>query len=220
MNAQPLASLTRIVRVLIMISVAISIFALMVRGILYYKLMTVDAEVDWGFPSEEFLRVLEVSQYAITVFTNLVFIYWIYRINKNLHALTDEPMQFTPAWSAGSFFVPIINFFRPYQVMKEIWQVSHKDASSTSALLKVWWGMWLISFFMARVSGRMMERAETADEVNRALSLFVVSDLLDAVKFVVMLLIVTQIWAAYRQNIDDEGLASDDENVYALPTSS
>jgi len=123
--------------------------------------------------------------------------------------LTSEPLRFTPGWCVGWFFVPFLNFFRPYQVMKEIWQVCHRDRQTVSGLLGGWWLLWLVSFMVARVAGLLMDQAQAVTEANQARLLFVGADLLDALKFGFMLAVVTRIWTAYCQNIDDEGLTSD-----------
>ena len=97
-----------------------------------------------------------------------------------------------------------MNFFRPYQVMQELWRVCHVSVSATSALLGGWWTLWLLSFAVARFASQALIRAETQDQANQALLLVVVADLLEFFKFVLMVLVLQQIWAAYCQNVDDE----------------
>jgi hypothetical protein len=46
------------------------------------------------------------------------------RANRNARALGATGMRFTPGWCVGWYFVPIMNLFRPYQAMKEIWMAS------------------------------------------------------------------------------------------------
>jgi Domain of unknown function (DUF4328) len=86
----------------------------------------------------------------------ILFCFWIHRANSNARALGAERMSFTPGWSVGWFFVPIMNIFRPYQVVREIWNSSGPSADSggndvsAPIVIKVWWGLWLISTFWFR----------------------------------------------------------------------
>jgi hypothetical protein len=63
-------------------------------------------------------------QVALFIVTGIVFLVWIHRANRNARALGAEGMQFTPGWSVGWFFVPIMSLWKPFQVMREIWQAS------------------------------------------------------------------------------------------------
>ncbi len=70
---------------------------------------------------ELIVGLLYVVAYIVTAIT---FLRWIHRANLNCHGFGAEGMKFTPGWSIGYYFIPILNFFKPYQAMKEIWKVS------------------------------------------------------------------------------------------------
>ncbi len=80
---------------------------------------------------------------------------WIYRASANAHAISDE-MTITPGWAVGSYFIPILNLFRPYQAMREIWLASHFrgnwHAESSPGLLIVWWSLWIGTAILGNVS--------------------------------------------------------------------
>jgi hypothetical protein len=57
------------------------------------------------------------------VLVECLFFFWIYFANKNCRNFTSN-MTYTPGFAVGCFFIPILNLFRPYQVMQEIWKVS------------------------------------------------------------------------------------------------
>ena len=48
---------------------------------------------------------------------------WIYRTNANAHSFGTGDMSITPGWAIGWYFIPIANLFKPYEGMKETWQV-------------------------------------------------------------------------------------------------
>ena len=91
------------------------------------------------------------------VTTALFFSLWTYRITKNLLPLDYRDQRFSPGWSVGWWFIPVLNLLRPYQVMKEIWQGSFPNAGAdrqpaplippTSLLLGWWWAAWLIGLW-------------------------------------------------------------------------
>lgn len=87
--------------------------------------------------------------------TAVSFLMWNYRVSLNLRALGASGQRFTPSWAVAWWFVPIMFFFRPYQVMAEIWRGSIPQTQRVSAnawkdgpvaaLLIWWWGLWLAS---------------------------------------------------------------------------
>lgn len=80
---------------------------------------------------------------------------WIWRTSTNAHGLAAG-MSITPGWAVGWFFIPFMNWVKPFESMKEVWQVSHDpDCWPTvpvPVLLRWWWGLWLASNFAANIS--------------------------------------------------------------------
>ena len=74
--------------------------------------------------SVDFMSVLLLLVYIPTV---VAFLMWIYRTARNLAPLESWGQRFSPAWVVGWWFVPIMGFFRPYQVMAEIWRGSDPE---------------------------------------------------------------------------------------------
>lgn len=112
-------------------------------------------------------NIVEIEQVQIVVdtlngiglaTTSITFFFWIFRASRNLQPLRVSDQRFSPRWSVIWWFVPFMWFFRPYQVVKEIWQRSDPNLefdSSTatkdlpgSPLLKWWWSAWLIGWFL------------------------------------------------------------------------
>ena len=72
---------------------------------------------------------------------------WTHRANHNARQLGACDMTFTPAWAAGWYFVPPGLLWKPFQVMKEVWQASTNPTDwrgrRGSPLLGWWWALWL-----------------------------------------------------------------------------
>lgn len=92
--------------------------------------------------------ILEITSLIVLV---VLFCAWLYRASCNSRALGIQDMRFSPFWAITWFFVPVANYFRPFQVISEIWKASNPTTQNnwkektTPLLIKVWWGTWLIS---------------------------------------------------------------------------
>ena len=81
----------------------------------------------------------------------IVFLVWVYRANRNARSLGADGMQYTPGWSVGWFFVPIMGLFMPYFAIKEIYQASTSNAAenwqqaAVSPVLGIWWAACVLS---------------------------------------------------------------------------
>lgn len=79
----------------------------------------------------------------------IMFLWWFYRITKNAMLLNHQ-FEYASYWAWLSWFIPIINFFRPYQIMKSIWEttdklIGNRDTLVTEKKLMFWWGVELIT---------------------------------------------------------------------------
>jgi hypothetical protein len=132
----------------------------------------------------------------------VVFCFFMARANRNARALRpDARMEFSPRWSAGVFFVPIVNLYKPYQAMKEIWQASQRDddpqvpwnASDVPGLVGWWWGAYLASTIAGAVSSSFARDAHDPAAVITSAWISVVSDSLTVVSALLALLLVRQL---------------------------
>jgi len=99
---------------------------------------------------------------GVVLLTAVFFLMWIHRAHKNLTALGAAELKYSPGWAVGSFFIPVLNLFRPYQVVTEIWKASASRArrrgginwtnEQTPVFLNLWWALWLISGFLDSLS--------------------------------------------------------------------
>ena len=83
---------------------------------------------------------------------------WIYRVNANAHSFADG-LSITAGWDVGWFFVPFANLWKPFEGVKETWQASHDPVDwplvPVPALLRVWWGCWLVANIVGNLSFRL-----------------------------------------------------------------
>jgi hypothetical protein len=100
--------------------------------------------------------------------TAIPFLGWEYRAYRNLTALGHQKLQAKYAWVVVCWFVPIMNWFCPHQVMDELYQRSHSDCDSSAELatspmsVNIWWGAWLVAAFIGLWQRFLLGPAETA----------------------------------------------------------
>lgn len=120
---------------------------------------------------EQIIGLLYLIAFIISAVT---FIQWFRRAYYNLH-LRVTNLSYTEGWAAGSWFVPILCLFRPYQIMRELYVetkalVTRKgvviNSNFTTSTLGVWWTFWLINNVMGQFVFRYAQRAETIDELT------------------------------------------------------
>ena len=92
-------------------------------------------------------RIVGWIQLAVLTGTVIAFSRWIFVVNDNKRRLGASGLRFTPAWAVGWFFVPVAHFWKPYEAMKEVWQVSADPFlwrdQIRGSLLPWWWFFWL-----------------------------------------------------------------------------
>lgn len=74
---------------------------------------------------------------------------FVHRASRNLRPLKSEGQTFTPNWSVGWMFIPIVNLWQPMQVFGELWRGSDPKVpvddptawqrGARSPLVSFWW---------------------------------------------------------------------------------
>ena len=115
-----------------------------------------------GFPDPAGISLvtggLRIVVLLVTVVTGFIVLKWIYRANRNAHAL-GRGLESNPPWAVGWFFIPIAFLWKPFEAMAETWKVS-RDAENwkrqmTPDLLRWWWGFWLTGALVGNASFRV-----------------------------------------------------------------
>ena len=144
-----------------------------------------------------------IAQSATLVVT---FFMWIYRAHTNLPALRATGLEYSAKGAIGWYFAPVFNWFRPYQVMREIYNASDpNDAPNggddwrhykSPALLKLWWGLFLLMNFFAGSSTRLSFDAKTPSDFQAAAAASIVSESVSIVAYLPALWLV---WSINRR---------------------
>lgn len=139
--------------------------------------------------SRSLLTVLELG---VTVLTAVAFIRWMWRAYENLPAVGVQ-VDYSLGWTVGAWFVPVLGLFRPYNIMREIWQRTQRMAYgyvTSHSLLRVWWMLFLLRSVVglagAAVTGipRTVNDMQTQLLVLAGISLFDIPALAAAIQVI------------------------------------
>ena len=145
-----------------------------------------------GSPSESGTRALGVSlllmagmalvQLAMLLAIAVLFLRLLYKAVQKAQGFTKPFTSVSPGWAVGYWFIPFMNLYRPFQVVKSLFQACSEETGGKPAageqLLGAWWAMYLLSNIVAYMVGRQDIDTNTADGVTTFVELNVGSDVL------------------------------------------
>jgi len=120
---------------------------------------------------EQMIGIIYLIVYVISAVT---FIQWFRRAYFNLHQKVAY-LAHTEGWAAGGWFVPIVSLYRPFQIMKELYQETKEllikkginvNSNFTTSSLGWWWTLWIINTIIGQFVFRYSMKAESIDEVT------------------------------------------------------
>lgn len=202
------SNLTKWVRYMLYAQVLVAIISVL-SGVLEYQLLS-DFQEGVYISQEKAVLDAEANDQRQQVVGNiylLVFIVsgflilrWIHRANYNARQLGAQSMKFTPGWSIGYYFIPVLMLWKPYQAMKEIWQASHNPSDwgfvKTSPLVGFWWFLYITANILGQAVFRMSTGAEELPELMNLNIVTQASDALAIPLALVTLAIVNSIYQA------------------------
>lgn len=166
-------------------------------------------------------QMFGIAQLGLGLVSAVVFLMWTSAHTKRLIELGVADMRYAPKWSVWGFIVPILNFFRPYQVMSELWKASDLMPAPDDPWVKkptpLIVNLWFAILIADNIVGRLVSRAslETMDDVLRAAWFTVLFDALGVVTAVIALRLVMEIDSRLR--ISEARLAESPAPATVLP---
>ena len=143
-------------------------------------------------------RLSAITQLIAFLITAVVFGRWIYLAHRNLPSLGARHERFTPGWSVGYFFIPILNFWRPYQAMNFLAQASRTprelEFADSPPQIFIWWVLWLVSQFLNNWTARGELHAERLEDLHAITIAKIASGLISIPLYLLALNIVRRVW--------------------------
>ncbi|MEO1530200.1 MAG: DUF4328 domain-containing protein, partial [Planctomycetota bacterium] len=91
----------------------------------------------------------------------IVFLVWVHRTTSNGHALGGNGLT-SPGWAVVFWFIPILNLFRPYQSLRDVYRVSlgrnspgSLETVAVPGFFGAWWTFWVVSSILGRIESRL-----------------------------------------------------------------
>lgn len=121
---------------------------------------------------------LGTASLVLTILAAVMFIGWLRRTVANLAPLGARSVPYGTWWAVGSWFVPILNLWRPMTVVDEVWRASDpnlpRDEGDSWTRLRAswvviaWWTLFIGSWLVELVGLRLRSTAESLDDLARA----------------------------------------------------
>jgi hypothetical protein len=151
-----------------------------------------------------FIRnALLVSRLVLYGVIAVAFIAWLHRCRINVRAFGCRRLRYPRIWTIIGFFIPLLNFFRPYQVVAEVWRASDPRAVETpvawismpvSRYVLAWWVMFLANAFLEiQAAGLVTHSGVTAVDLFAARILGVLAGIASASSAVLAYLVISGI---------------------------
>lgn len=126
------------------------------------------------------------------------FIAWSYTLRRS-DRVAAEAMRFGPGWTIGGWFVPILNFVRPFQTTIDLWRSLARPATPHQApaqppipgIVRAWWA----AFLVMAIGGRLLLASvqnlpSTLDSARQAFWTEIAVDTLNIAAAVLAILVV------------------------------
>lgn len=151
------ANMVRVIFYLLLTISIVSLFSLYLQ----YQLIT--GGINGTGISQEAADANDMRQSAIArinfiliLASSVVFLVWVYRAYDNLTKLNINTLNYTPGWAVGYWFVPILSLYKPYSVMKEIWEETQyyvlppeqKKDLVKPRLVALWWTLYIFNIIV------------------------------------------------------------------------
>jgi len=142
---------------------------------------------------ENLIFIISMFELVVGIATAVVFLMWIYSAYANLESLGSGALQYSSGWAVGYFFIPILNLFRPLQVVQEIWRTSDPEdgGASNSALAGFWWACWILGNILGYISIQMTRNPQnTLELIRSANTLHIVSTLISITGGILLIFLI------------------------------
>jgi hypothetical protein len=88
------------------------------------------------------------------------YLLWIHRATRNSFAF-GRPVRTSPRMAVFCWFIPLVHLFKPYQVVRALYETSAPDGAPTDPaarfawIFPVWWATWLVNSMLGNLSFRL-----------------------------------------------------------------
>ena len=96
----------------------------------------------------------------------VLFLRMLYKAVQRAQGFATPFTYVSPGWAVGYWFIPLMNLYRPFEVVKALFKACTAEAGGKPAageqLLSAWWALFLLSNIVGWMVGRMDTDLTTA----------------------------------------------------------
>ena len=190
--------------ILIWIALAMSSISLVSSCFQYDLLQTAanggEISIEYATINDNREQAIGIIQIVVFVLSAITFIQWFRRAYFNLHLRVNR-LSYSEGWAAGCWFMPIVNLFRPYLIMKELFQETHlflkrnevyTSENFSMPSLSLWWTFWIIDRFFGQFVLKYSLKAETIDELTTTTIAQIISNGIGILLAIITVNIITE----------------------------
>lgn len=89
---------------------------------------------------------IAVLAFVVGAVATVSFFFWLRRVIRNAHKLGLVRQRYDNAWAVGGWFVPVLQLWRPKQVVNDAWSGS---GGGSRGVLDLWWMSYLVGIYVA-----------------------------------------------------------------------
>lgn len=139
-------------------------------------------------------RWLEALAVVFRSLTGLAFCGLLHRARNNLVALEVHGLHYSNFQTWISWFIPVVNLWRPYQIVREIWNASapgdpaeawRSEGRGGHGPVSLWWGGWMLNYVFT-----LLTLFDANGQINNGMRLTQVASAVDAGAGLFALLVV------------------------------
>jgi hypothetical protein len=150
-------------------------------------------------------RIVNSAQLLLFVGTSIFFLRWVYLAHRNLPELGARHLRMSPGWAVGSFFIPLITFWKPFQAMNDLVRASRDPRTwqleNTPAIVGFWWALWLIVMLVTQIVDRVALEADTVPALHQMTLMKIVLAVIGIPLYLLARRIVLRVWRDQSQTV-------------------
>lgn len=137
-------------------------------------------------------------QAGIYIASMVVFLNWFRRAYGNLHRVGVNIKHYEKM-AVWAWMIPFIWFYRPVQIMNEIWTKTQEkikefdetyEIQSGGIIIGLWWTIFIISNFIGRYIFKMLFKQESIGQMIESSQATMISDIIQIPEALLVILIV------------------------------
>lgn len=145
MNAEPYRSRRTAAR----LAVGLLILTIVAAAVLFVIGLTAGSGIERptaiqleGMQQRE--NILTLVLFIVGTGQGVAFLFWLYRASESAHRVEERALRFSPGWAVGWHLIPVMNFVRPYQVVRELWLIcapecAEREHFPKAPMVLLWW---------------------------------------------------------------------------------